>query len=120
MTTENKELIRCSCCKCKKLPEFFELKETTGLRLKTCIKCRSRFVCDYDNCEYKCLSNVKNDKKVLKQTPPPYSPKMTLGSSPGPQTSNRPGSNFVREQGKVESSRRGRTTRTHYFFWSTM
>ena len=72
MTTENKELIRCSCCKCKKLPEFFELKETTGQRLKTCIKCRSKFVCDYENCEYKCKSeanlqiHIKFKHSVLK------------------------------------------------------
>ena len=61
MTTENKELIRCSGCKCKKLPE---MKETTGLRLKTCIKCCSKIVREYEDCEYKCSSNADLQKHI--------------------------------------------------------
>ena len=62
--TDNNQLVKCSRCLCKKLPEFFELKETTGQRLKTCIKCRSRFVCDYENCKFKCQSNIDLQRHI--------------------------------------------------------
>ena len=55
---ENNELVKCSLCSCKKLPEFFELKATTGKRLKTCMKCRTnKFKCEYKECVYACSGN---------------------------------------------------------------
>jgi hypothetical protein len=33
------DLILCSRCKCKKLPEFYTIRKNTGLRYKTCINC---------------------------------------------------------------------------------
>ena len=36
------ELIKCSGCASRKLPEFYTIKPTTGQRLKTCNDCRER------------------------------------------------------------------------------
>jgi uncharacterized Zn-finger protein len=59
--TENKELeeelIRCSSCKSMKFKSFFRIKETNGRILKTCIKCREKFKCEFKNCNYSCSSN---------------------------------------------------------------
>ena len=52
--TDNNQLVKCSRCLCKNLPEFFEMKETTGQKLKTCIKCRSKYKCDYENIFWNC------------------------------------------------------------------
>ena len=55
MTEEVKQdLIRCSRCKCRMLPEFFEVKPRTGNRLKTCKRCRGMYQCSFSGCNYKC------------------------------------------------------------------
>jgi len=51
------ELIRCSSCKSIKLKSLFRIKETNGKILKTCIKCREKFKCEFKNCNYSCSSN---------------------------------------------------------------
>ena len=53
--TENNELIKCSKCKCMKLKTLFKVKETTGILLKTCIKCREKYKCE--QCDYSCSTN---------------------------------------------------------------
>jgi uncharacterized C2H2 Zn-finger protein len=80
------DLIKCSKCRCNKLEKFFDIKETTGIRFKTCNKCRNKkvscpqcnkvfksnsnlaqhikqvhlkikdFVCPNDNCDFVCFS----------------------------------------------------------------
>jgi uncharacterized Zn-finger protein len=51
------ELIRCSCCKSMKFKSLFRIKETNGRILKTCIKCREKYKCNIENCDYSCSSN---------------------------------------------------------------
>jgi uncharacterized membrane protein len=58
------DLIKCSRCQCKKLPDLFKVRANTGLRLKTCIQCCNRFKCS--QCEYACCSN-SDLKKHIKQ-----------------------------------------------------
>ena len=42
MTDLQETLIRCSMCWCKKLPQFYKVRENTGIRYKTCIVCGVR------------------------------------------------------------------------------
>ena len=49
------DLIKCSACKCMKLINLFSIRKNTGIRLKTCISCRSKLSCD--KCKYKCSDN---------------------------------------------------------------
>ena len=56
------DLIKCSACKCMKLLSLFSIRENTGIRLKTCISCRSKLSCD--KCEYKCSKNSDLTKHI--------------------------------------------------------
>jgi hypothetical protein len=56
MTEDN----MCSMCKCVKLPhDFLNIK---GQKIKSCIKCRSRFKCVL--CEFKCSSNSNLQRHI--------------------------------------------------------
>ena len=56
LNEQKEELIRCSCCKSMKFKSLFRIKETNGKILKTCIKCREKYKCEFKNCAYKCSS----------------------------------------------------------------
>ena len=52
MTEEKQDLVKCSRCQRRMLLSFFSVKATTGMRYKTCNKCRVKHKCS--QCEYKC------------------------------------------------------------------
>lgn len=62
MTTESQTL-RCSDCKCWKLPEYFS-KNVRGVLYKTCDKCRHRHRCD--QCEDKFFTAKSDLKRHIK------------------------------------------------------
>lgn len=58
------DLQKCSMCNCNKLLEFFKIRNNTGLRYKTCMKCCDRHKCKFDDCEYKCSTKGNLDKHI--------------------------------------------------------
>jgi len=52
------DIQKCSNCGCKKLLNFFKVRENTGKIYKTCISCCERFKCEVENCDFKCSANV--------------------------------------------------------------
>ncbi len=66
MSAENEtkeELLRCSHCKCRKLPEYFS-KNVRGILFKTCDKCRHRYKCE--QCEDKCFTTKSKLQRHIK------------------------------------------------------
>jgi KRAB domain-containing zinc finger protein len=57
------ELLRCSHCKCRKLPEYFS-KNVRGVLYKTCDKCRYRYRCE--QCEDKFFNSKSKLERHIK------------------------------------------------------
>ena len=59
LRNESGELLKkCGRCHSVKLLEGFD-RNTKGNIMKTCITCRNKYKCSYDNCEYKTHMNAK-------------------------------------------------------------
>ena len=58
MTEVKQELQKCTNCRSKMLLSFFGVKATTGIRYKTCNKCRTKDI-ECKLCDYKCSTNAK-------------------------------------------------------------
>lgn len=57
------ELLRCSHCKCRKLPEYFS-KNVRGVLYKTCDKCRHKYRCE--QCEDKFFTKKSELERHIK------------------------------------------------------
>ncbi len=64
MSEQKEELIKCSKCKSIKFKSLFKVSETNGKVYKTCIKCRERFKCNIEDCNYSCSSNADLQKHI--------------------------------------------------------
>ena len=59
------DLILCSRCKCKQLPEFYSLRKNTGLLCKTCNKCRRMLSpLECNECDFICKEQKKLNRHI--------------------------------------------------------
>lgn len=59
------ELVKCSGCKCLKLPQYFAVKESTGKMYKTCIPCRDKIQCTLCPLKFRCNPHLERHIKAV-------------------------------------------------------